>query len=89
MTRITPLRLTTLQLRQIFLTDALTFINSSPKKDGSGGTLVLFPDAGKKLSNTLRNPLGALLFHQAFVLMTHHMRLCLADKIHDNYNNNQ
>ena len=28
MTRITPLRLTTLQLRQIFLTDALTFIVS-------------------------------------------------------------
>lgn len=33
MTRITPLRLTTLQLRQIFLTDALTFIRALQKRE--------------------------------------------------------
>jgi|GEM_PF-2407425 len=79
-TRTTPLRLMTLQLRQIFFTDARTFmivLRNSP------GLVSLAGLAGA----AVRLEIG--LFHQTFVLVRHQMRLHLRHKVHQHDDNDE
>ena len=82
MTRTTPLRLTILQLRHIFFTDARTFILLILLKS----TKLLFLNTYFYLS-FIAIKIG--FFHDTVILVRHHMRLYLRHEIHHHNNDNQ
>ncbi len=95
MTKRTRLRLTILQFRQTFFTDACTFISFLPNfQTGDQYCPSTDPPTRKFYCLTpdhagpaVRFQIG--LFHQAVVLMRYQVRLYLGDKVHDHNNHNQ
>ena len=85
MTMTAPWRRMTLQLRQIFLTEALTFI-SFLYRDSRATILV-----GHPLTQHTRLTIGlqVLLAHQPLILVGHQMRLKLRHEIHDHHDDDQ
>lgn len=83
--RTTPWRRTTLQLRQIFLTEAPTFMTLL-RKDSWQGKLMLSLPANDYLTSVIPE-IG--LAHQITVLLIHAVALQLGYKVHDHHYDNE